>query len=352
VGNGFGGADYILVAGPLALLNFGTPVILFRVPSPQSFIPVAVPHHVILADGATSAEFGITKEDVGFPVEATIVVQGRSPDASTVIDQAPNAVVIPWLIPSPRFVVATPAAPGSLRIRLRSNGLDNGTYEAKLLLESNDLGQPLTELPITLTVTGMTPVVLAGFSATPGPDGVLLTWRTTDEVDHLGFHVFRRQTFPEATAESRLSTELITAGQPHSYSFIDANAAPGHEYEYRLADVSRGGDVTFHGPFPARVPGTAVPAEVWLSAARPNPARGRVAFSYGIPAAGPVRLRVYGAGGRLLRTLEDVDRKPAGYHEVSWDGRDERGMSAPSGVYFYQIEAAQGRVAKKVMWVK
>jgi flagellar hook assembly protein FlgD len=40
-----------------------------------------------------------------------------------------------------------------------------------------------------------------------------------------------------------------------------------------------------------------------------------------------------------VRTLADDDL-PAGKHAIDWDGADERGDRARSGVYFYRLETS------------
>ena len=49
-------------------------------------------------------------------------------------------------------------------------------------------------------------------------------------------------------------------------------------------------------------------------------------------------LRVYSASGRLVRTLVS-EALPPGHHVANWDGRDDGGAQASSGVYFYRVEA-------------
>jgi len=46
-----------------------------------------------------------------------------------------------------------------------------------------------------------------------------------------------------------------------------------------------------------------------------------------------VSLRIYDPAGRLVRVLQD-GRLQAGRHEIQWDGSDDRGVPAASGVYF------------------
>jgi hypothetical protein len=52
-----------------------------------------------------------------------------------------------------------------------------------------------------------------------------------------------------------------------------------------------------------------------------------------------VRLAVYDAGGRMVRTLVRGTEGP-GRHEARWDGRTDAGGTAAPGVYFYRLEAA------------
>ena len=60
--------------------------------------------------------------------------------------------------------------------------------------------------------------------------------------------------------------------------------------------------------------------------------------------AGPARLAIFDARGRLVRTLLDGGLA-AGDHVVAWDGRDDSGRAAPSGVYFSRL--ASGGVIRQ-----
>jgi len=55
--------------------------------------------------------------------------------------------------------------------------------------------------------------------------------------------------------------------------------------------------------------------------------------------------------GRLVRTLVDGPR-PAGRHAVIWDGRDERGGDAGSGVYFSRLVWPGGSEAKRMLLLR
>lgn len=83
----------------------------------------------------------------------------------------------------------------------------------------------------------------------------------------------------------------------------------------------------------------------------PNPFRPDAVVAYALPAAGNARVTVYDLAGRLVRVLLDEPRG-AGEHRVAWDGRDERGQGAASGVYFLRLEAGKERVSKKITLIR
>jgi len=76
-----------------------------------------------------------------------------------------------------------------------------------------------------------------------------------------------------------------------------------------------------------------------MLAAYPNPFNPTVNLDFDLPVAGHIRLEIFDVAGRRLRTLLD-DRFAAGPHTLSWDGRDDRGRSLPSGVYLIDLRSA------------
>jgi len=81
-----------------------------------------------------------------------------------------------------------------------------------------------------------------------------------------------------------------------------------------------------------------VPRAYSLAQNRPNPFNPSTEISFGLPRPSHVSLRVYSVAGRLVRMLVDGDL-PAGYHGARWDGRNDQGGSAASGIYFYELRA-------------
>ncbi len=91
------------------------------------------------------------------------------------------------------------------------------------------------------------------------------------------------------------------------------------------------------------------PRALHLEPAGANPFRNETAFLMGVSRGGRARLRVFDLAGRLVTTLVDRDEQP-GWREIPWDGRNDRGVLVPSGVYLARLESGgQERVRKVVV---
>jgi flagellar hook assembly protein FlgD len=90
-----------------------------------------------------------------------------------------------------------------------------------------------------------------------------------------------------------------------------------------------------HGDAQGTAGGNIVPAgdaKAGIQLAGANPSRTQV-LQYSIPANGHVRLELFAANGRLVRTLVDQDAAAGSFRAV-WDGRDNGGSTVGRGVYF------------------
>ncbi len=85
-------------------------------------------------------------------------------------------------------------------------------------------------------------------------------------------------------------------------------------------------------------PGQGVPSVFRVDPAFPNPFNPSTTIRFALPAAARASVRIYDAGGRLVRTLVDGDLGAA-VHAVVWRGDDDAGRRVGSGVYFYRVKA-------------
>jgi len=81
---------------------------------------------------------------------------------------------------------------------------------------------------------------------------------------------------------------------------------------------------------------------------RPNPFKPQTTIAFTSPNRGLVRVSVFDVAGRWVATLTDTEYD-AGSHSVIWDGRSERGLRVPSGVYVIRMESDAGARSMKVI---
>ncbi len=72
-----------------------------------------------------------------------------------------------------------------------------------------------------------------------------------------------------------------------------------------------------------------------------NPTDGVTTFRYSLEKAGDVTIKVYDAGGNLVRTVLDGQTQEAVTEQsVEWDGRNGDGVIVANGVYFFVVETS------------
>ena len=143
-------------------------------------------------------------------------------------------------------------------------------------------------------------------------------------------------------------------------AYVDRPLESGRTYYYRVSVVDTFGA---HGPLSevvAVTPGwVGIDEEIWepplspvASQSAPNPFGSATALSYTVPAPGArVTVRVYDAGGRLVRTLVD-GRAEGGVYHLTWSGRDRDGQAVASGVYFCRVSIGEWSETRKMVLVR
>jgi hypothetical protein len=95
-----------------------------------------------------------------------------------------------------------------------------------------------------------------------------------------------------------------------------------------------------------------VPEKTGLLNNVPNPFNPSTVIHYVMPeGGGDVRLEVFDARGHLVRTLVN-GFVSGGPKEIEWNGRDNRGLEMPSGVYFYRLDGPGGLEALKMLLLR
>ncbi len=94
-----------------------------------------------------------------------------------------------------------------------------------------------------------------------------------------------------------------------------------------------------------------IPLRLTLLQNYPNPFNPSTTIDYSLPRRSHVRLRVYNILGQETRTLVNEEQS-VGAHQIEWDGRDNTGHDAATGVYLYRIEVGDEVTSRKMLLLR
>ncbi len=346
------GADFLIAFGALAReAGHDGPAVLLD----SSFHPISQLTGGSIAAGVQPVLLAVPHDLLGAPASVRAAVRLATALGAEPYDRAPETPRLPWLSREPRYGRASPGHPQPIAVDFDASAVGNGTYGARLFLETNDRTDPLRVIPVTLRVSGLVP----------------------DEVRNLRFEAFDNGRFDRGLSMSfRLPTDMPVSGvaaersdsEPPRWSvrtpvpihpdssgtvvFRDANVEPG-KYAYRFRVVYETTELVLYGPYTATYAPT-IPSAPWLSPPGPNPLHAPgtgVKLRLDLPTDGPVRLEAFDPAGRRVRLLVD-DALRAGTHVVSWNGRDEDGHPLSSGVYWIRLATARGERSTRLVVVR
>jgi hypothetical protein len=91
--------------------------------------------------------------------------------------------------------------------------------------------------------------------------------------------------------------------------------------------------------------------DYYLAQNYPNPFNPSTNIKYTLPKESYVKLIVYDVFGRQVRTLVS-ETQSSGYKNISWNGKNDEGMTVSSGTYIYTITAGDFVKVKKMHLIK
>ena len=94
-----------------------------------------------------------------------------------------------------------------------------------------------------------------------------------------------------------------------------------------------------------------IPNSFGLKQNYPNPFNPTTKINYEIPQSAFVELVVFNLIGQKVKVLNSTFQQP-GYYSINWDGKNDNGVSVPSGVYFYTISSKSFQKTKKMLYLK
>jgi hypothetical protein len=98
-------------------------------------------------------------------------------------------------------------------------------------------------------------------------------------------------------------------------------------------------------------PQAGLPLEFSLSQNYPNPFNPNTNIAFAIPGKSHVDLSIYDITGARVANLMNSDLE-AGTYRIAFNGRDEKGQTLSSGVYFYKLRANDRTITRKMIFMK
>jgi hypothetical protein len=219
--------------------------------------------------------------------------------------------------------------------------------------------------PVEVTVTGMPAPPASGVSRTNTATAALETDATITVLRYDGVVVSR---FVAAEATSLVvdgvqllavldgAATVVHSGSAIGLDRIDADFqiyGPGvTEIRYRSQPIHFINNAGYLTPDPVSGPASVeLPRAPLRARAYPNPFNPSTTVEFELSGRSHVSAVVYDALGRPVRMIADKVF-PAGHNEILWDGRGNKGLRVPSGVYFVRISSDTGRATVKLTVVK
>ncbi|MCP4583695.1 MAG: hypothetical protein GY839_18960, partial [candidate division Zixibacteria bacterium] len=131
---------------------------------------------------------------------------------------------------------------------------------------------------------------------------------------------------------------------------LDLELEPLSDYYWRIT-ASAGDNCQEISRVNQFTTGVLIPANINLQQNYPNPFNTITTIRFGIPTDSPVRITIYNILGQKVKTLT-AEIKPAGYHQISWDGTNNNGQTVANRLYFYQLKVNEYQNKMKMILLK
>jgi hypothetical protein len=203
------------------------------------------------------------------------------------------------------------------------------------------------------------PVGLSSFTVINTESGNMINWLTSSEVENLGFNIYRAEADEENSRPDEQEfikiNEMLIPGAGNSsdanhYQYIDHLVIPQRTYWYFLEDVAYDGQINRYDMISVQTDRMHVRA-YHLFQNYPNPFNSQTRISFSLQENGPVQIIIYTITGQEIRILIDDDLQ-AGTHTIVWDGKDRKGITVGSGLYYYRLVAKDQTRSRKMLLIK
>ncbi len=205
--------------------------------------------------------------------------------------------------------------------------------------------RPIVLMEITNMLSFQTVVgtLLQFSSAEFTEEGITVRWTLSEVDEGVEFTVLRKT----GDGDFHVAPSQAISRDGLEFEYLDSEIERSVSYAYRIEYLD--GDVTRTLFETDEIETPTLP--LVLDQNHPNPFNPSTEIRFSLPHRCAVRLDVFDAAGRLIRVLHD-GTLGQGRHSIVWDGTNNAGRAAVSGVYFYRLRAGKEIISKKMVLLK
>jgi hypothetical protein len=155
---------------------------------------------------------------------------------------------------------------------------------------------------------------------------------------------------PAVKVDTTYSTVEFQAAYNHAF-VTDDGSLGAHNFKYAINLLQASYDTLTHATGVASQNVISVPRDFSLAQNYPNPFNPSTVIRFGLPTAEEVTLTIYNVLGQPVRALMN-GKQAAGYHDVTWDSRDNAGNIVGPGMYLYNLKSSSISLTRKMLLIK
>jgi serine protease len=306
---------------------------------------VTAPKEVDATEG-TEVAFEVTASDPDGDRIVSLDAEGIPPGSSFETGAGAGDARFSWVPPA--------GSAGRYEVIVRASSLGHGTARPGTLLVGSDSVSLLVRpgvLPARVSLPAGTGPVRLGTGASEfrvriepldslfavegvDPGTVVMISPDTGPCDRIA----ARGAASVTDADQDGIRELTVGFRKDDLRLLFAGLAPGPRSVGVTLEGNLAGGSRFRGSTTLDVHPQGRPEDARVT---PNPTSGSATLTVRTTAAGPLRLRVFDARGRLVRVVSNEPAAKPGYHDLPLGG--PRGAARlPAGIYFYRLEYFEG----------
>ncbi|MBI5729858.1 MAG: fibronectin type III domain-containing protein [Ignavibacteriales bacterium] len=147
----------------------------------------------------------------------------------------------------------------------------------------------------------------------------------------------------------------VTDVNSNATTYTDAAVTAGQQYFYRVRGFNSNINSSYSNEATVTITDVngeeAIPTSFALYQNYPNPFNPSTTIKFAVPNTAQVAIDIYDLNGQKIAAIMN-EEKAAGYHTVSWNGKNNKGADVTSGIYFYTIRAGSFTEVRKMLLLK